>query len=147
VLDFVRRKKEPGDIYFLPVQVPDRSKKTRGSLSSDFEPLREKRRDKRVIPYDFQRFRLHSGAPLFVDFKSVPYRDDEVLKWQDRIRVAQEVQQKLDAGRLSDALVELRNHNITHLVLQASQELQAPGVKEVYADKYYRVYRLKTIRR
>ncbi len=142
VLDYVRRKKESGDIYFLPVQVPDRSRKTKGSLSSDFEPLREKRRDKRVIPYNFQRFRLHSGAPLFVDFKSVPYKDDEVLEWQARIRVAQEVQKKMDAGRLSEALAELRDHDITHLVLQASQELQTTGLKEVYADKYYRVYRL-----
>jgi hypothetical protein len=145
VLDFVRRNKETGDIYFLPVQVPDRSKKTRGSLSSDFEPLGEKRQDTRVIPYDFQRFRLLSGAPLFIDFKSVPYRDDEVLKWYARIRVAQAVQQKLDAGRLSEALAELRDHGITHLVLQANRELQAPGLKEDYADKYYRVYRIKPL--
>src|SRR5262249_23632391 len=142
VLAFVRRNKDSGDIYFLPVQVPDRSKKTRGSLSSDFEPLGEKRQDKRVIPYDFQRFRLLSGAPLFIDFKSVPYRDDEVLAWRARIRVAQEVQEKLDPGRVSEALAELRGHDITHLVLQANRKLRVPGLKEVYADKYYRVYQL-----
>src|SRR5437763_16874913 len=100
---FVMRMKEPGDVYFLPVQVPDLLKWTRGSLSSDFKPVPDKRSDKRVIPYDFQRFRLHTEAPLFVDFKSVPYKDVEVLAWRDRLRVAHAVQEKIRSARLSEA--------------------------------------------
>ncbi|MBI1914236.1 MAG: hypothetical protein HYS12_05800 [Planctomycetes bacterium] len=139
VMAFVKRMKEPGDVYFLPVRLP---RPTIGSLSSDFKPLPEKRRGDGVIPYDFQRFRLHCEAPLFVDFKSVPYKDVEVLEWRDRLRVAQSVQKKMDVGRLSEALDELCRHGVTHLLLPAEKELPSKELEEVYKDEYYRVYRL-----
>ena len=48
LLDFVRETREPGDVYFIPVQVPKLSTSTRGSLSSDFKPIADKRQDQRA---------------------------------------------------------------------------------------------------
>jgi hypothetical protein len=143
VMNFVRQAKRPGDVYFLPVHVPDLAKTTRGSLSSDFKPLPDKQTDRRVIPVDLQRFRLYTGAPIFVDFKAVPYRDTDVLEWYARLGLARAALEEVRGGRLSEALDELRARGITHLVLPAASELRRPGVEQVYHDAYYRVYRLK----
>jgi hypothetical protein len=143
VLHFVRQAKRPGDVYFLPVHLPDLAQTTRGSLSSDFKPLPDKQSDRRVIPVDLQRFRLSTGAPIFVDFKAVPYSDTDVLEWYERLGMARAALEELRAGRLSEALAALRPRGITHLVLPASSDLRGPDVEQVYADPYYRVYRLK----
>jgi hypothetical protein len=141
-MNFVRRTKRPGDVYFLPVRVPDLAKTTRGSLSSDFKPLPDKQSDRRVIPVDLQRFRLYTGAPIFVDFKSVPYKDTDVLEWYERLGLAQAALEELREGRLSKALDELRARGITHLVLPAPSELRGPEIEQVYGDTHYRVYRV-----
>jgi hypothetical protein len=143
VMNFVRQAKRPGDVYLLPVHVPDLAKTTRGSLSSDFKPLPDKQSDRRVIPIDLQRFRLYTGAPIFVDFKSVPYKDTDVLEWYERLGLAKTALEKLREGRLPEALDELRPRGITHLVLPAASELRGAEVEQVYGDAYYRVYRLK----
>ncbi|MCI0463303.1 MAG: hypothetical protein L0Z62_40670 [Gemmataceae bacterium] len=145
LLDFVERTKAPGDVYFLPVRVPDLAATTRGSLSSDFKPLPDKRQDTRVIPVDLQRFRLATGAPLFVDFKSIPYKDTEVLAWRDRLRLAEEVQEQIRQGRFSEALTELRDQGVTHVIVPAKQELTGAGFHQVHEDPCYRVYRLTAV--
>jgi hypothetical protein len=142
LLRFVRDTKQPGDVYFLPVGIPDLAASTRGSLSSDFKPLAEKKTDQRVLSVDLQRFRLFTGAPIFVDFKSIPYKDTEVLEWYDRLRFTEAVQKDLQAGRFARALADLRGRGVTHLIVPARPKLEASGLVEVYADSVYRVYRL-----
>jgi len=41
-----------------------------------------------LIPLDMQDFRLETGAPVYVEFKSIPYKDMEVLEWLQRVRNA-----------------------------------------------------------
>lgn len=142
VMDFVRATKSPGDVCFVPVRVPDLAATTRGSLSGDYKPLPQKRQDARLLPVDLQRFRLYTEAPLFVDFKSIPYRDVDVIEWRDRLRQAQAVQELIDEDRLSEALAILRDRGVTHLIVPAQQSLSDPGVREVHADDAYRVYHL-----
>lgn len=140
VMEYVRRTKAPGNVYFVPVSVPDLVASTHGSLSSDFKPLPDKKRDAMVIPVGLQRFRLTTGAPIFVDFKSIPYKDVEVGQWYDRLRRAEAIQDQLRAGEFADALAELRRQGVTHLVQPSAQPV--PGVEKVYGDRYYSVYRL-----
>jgi hypothetical protein len=143
VMDFVRANKKPGDVYLMRVQVPGLVKATRGSLSTDFQPLSDKKHDPRVIPVGLQRFRLDTGAPIYVDFKSVPYKDVEVLEWSRRLHLAADLQQQLEEGKLAEALPALHDEKITHLVLPAVVKLEGPQVEEVYSDHSYRVYRLR----
>jgi hypothetical protein len=145
LFDFVSRKKVPGDTYFIPVTVPDPAKVTRGSLSSDFKPLAEKQQGVQVIAYDLQRFRLHTGAPLFVDFKSIPYKDTEVLEWRSRIQLAQEVQALLKEGKAADAVARLREHGVTHVILPATQELAGVAVEPGSEGLAYHVYRIRPV--
>jgi hypothetical protein len=142
MLNFMRQHKAAGGVYLIPVSVPDLARTTKGSPSSDFKPMPDKRQDKRVIPYDLQRFRLYTGAPIWIDFKAIPYKDTEVLEWLDRLRVAQGLQEQVRAGDLPGAVSEMHRRGITHLVLPAGDAPHGEGLEAVYQDEHYRVYRL-----
>jgi hypothetical protein len=143
VMEHVRRTALSGDVYFLPVRVPKLAATTRGSLSSDYKPLPDKERDARVIPVNLQRFRLHAAAPIWVDFKSIPYLDVEVLEWHTRLQFAEAILEQLKNGADSAALAELRSRRITHLVLPRAIELQHDEVEKTYQDPLYAIYRLR----
>src|SRR5262249_42070785 len=141
VMDFVRDTKSSGDLYFVPVRVPGGAGGTPAPLSSGFIPPRQKRPGNRVIPVDPPPLRPHHGAPLFVDFKSIPYRDVDVIEWRDRLRQAQQVQELLGKGEVPEALKILRERGVTHLVLPAGLPASDPALRPIYKDAAYRVYR------
>ncbi len=143
LLEYVRAHRAPGDVYLVPVRIPDLVKSTHGSLSSDFKPLAEKRQDARVIPIDLQRFRLEAGTPIFVDFKSIPYKDTEVIEWRDRLYWVRELQEDLARGKVAEVVVEMRRQRITHLVTRAGTELAHPELHRIHQDPSYEVYRLR----
>jgi hypothetical protein len=142
LLEFVRANRSPGDVYLLPVQIPDLKASTRGSLSSDFKPVAAKKQDARLIPVDLQRFRLTTGAPIFVDFKSIPYQDRDVLEWGDRLLRNELFYQALWSGGFDSQQERLRRNGITHIVTPADKVIAGAGLRLVYSDEFYRLYRL-----
>jgi len=40
-----------------------------------------------LIPDKFQEFRINTGAPVLVSYKSHPYKDVELLEWYRRYRL------------------------------------------------------------
>jgi hypothetical protein len=147
LMDFVRSTARSGDVYLLPVRIPDLAASTRGSLSSDFKPLAAKRADARIIPVDLQRFRLGAAVPIYVDFKSIPYKDVQVLEWYERLKRAERWHETIRAGKLSSVLPELHAHGVSHLVLQpSSPPLEADVVHKIYEHPAYEVYRLEPAR-
>ena len=101
LMEFVQQHKRKGNVYFLPVKLPDSASKP-GNANNNFAHLSVRKRD--LIPLDMQRFRLYTGAPIYIDFKSIPYKDLDVIEWRDRIRVVESVYEAINAGRLSKAL-------------------------------------------
>ena len=83
LLEFVKTRRKPGDLYLLPVNVPKLGNAPRGAAATDFTP--PPRGGTHLIAVDLQSFRLYTGAAIFVDFKSVPYQDEEVLEWHRRV--------------------------------------------------------------
>ena len=146
LMDFVHAHKQPGDIYLLPVKAPKRGNPPTGwvrSISSDFRPPPDKKQDNRLIPLDLQQFRLHAEAPIFVDFKAIPYKDVEVLQWYDRLLFAEDVQEKLKKGEIRQVLSLLRDKQVTHVVQPADdKELLDPALQLVNQDPRYRLYKI-----
>ena len=70
-------------MYLLPVKFPTLKKESPAGQSKTFAP--PVRTGQVGIPVDLQRFRLHTGAPIYVDFKAVPYAPAEVLEWVTRM--------------------------------------------------------------
>lgn len=140
LLEHVREHKWRGDVYLLPVEVPKVGTGPRGSVSVSFTPPPMRGQSGNLIAVDLQRFRLFTGAPIFVDFKSVPYKDVEVIEWWDRLQTAARWYEQADRA---DVWAEWSRRGITHVVTTARHELDGPGVEQVYADEAYRVYRLR----
>lgn len=139
--EFVRTHRQPGDVYLLPMKVPDLAKTVRGSFSSDWKPVAARQADVRLIPIDFQRFRLATETPIFVDFKSIPYRDVEVLEWRRRLFWNQEMYRDRDWNQ-PDFADELRREGITHVVTTRHQEVKNERLKVAFEDANYRVFHL-----
>jgi hypothetical protein len=138
---FVREAAKSGDVYLLPVQFPAVGT-GRGAVSNTFTPPPRPKPGSNQIPVDLLRFRLHTGTPVYVDFKSVPYADAEVLEWYRRMRRVQEWYANPDWD--SPAVREgLRREGVTHVVVPRGRELHAGYLEVVHADRAYVVYRVR----
>src|SRR5262245_35095556 len=107
----------------------------RDAFSTNFTPPPRRCNTPNDISVDLQRFRLYTGAPIFVDFKSIPYQDQEVIDWWGRVGLAEELYRQPDwsAAGVRRVLAAAR---ITHVVAPAHKPL--PGAGEVvYRDGYY----------
>ncbi len=142
LLAFVARTAGPDDVYLLPSRFPAVGTGPRGIGSNSFTPPPRPRTGSNLIPVDLQRFRLLTGTPIYVDFKSVPYADLEVLEWLWRMG---QCQKWYDAKpwEKSDGRVELRRAGVTHVVLPRDSRTRAEGSDVVYADEAYVVYRVE----
>ena len=82
-----------------------------------------------------ETFRLATGQPQYVSWKTHPHRPDSVLAWEERVKKASAV---ADAERPScDVLEGLAAEGVTHLVRPASliDRLPCPGWSVAYGDE------------
>lgn len=126
LMRFVREHRVPGDCYLLPVRMPPPSEST-GSISTTFVPMPG------PSSFQFERFRLATGARVYVDVKSIPYADVEVLEWRRRMAVAEEAPTEASFQR----------EKVTHAVTPRDRPLATNRLIEVYADDNFRMYRLR----
>ena len=138
-MDFVRDQVRPGDVYLLPVSIP-KVGSGRGAVATTFTPPARVGREGNQIAVDLQRFRLYTGAPIYVDFKAIPYKDTEVLEWHRRMQKTMEWYAQSDWGPTTAA--ELRAEGITHVLVPVDRDLKADFLEAIYQDQTYRVYRL-----
>ena len=91
-----------------------------------------------LIPTKLDRFRLYTGAPIFVDFKTHPYQDVEVLEWFNRMNIASNFYGQGNCDVLKD---DLTSYAITHVVLEITHPCVGLGyLTEIYIDDNYGVY-------
>jgi hypothetical protein len=140
LLDYVREHKRPGEVYLLPVKIPTLKKEAPAGQSKTFVP--PVRTGQVGIPVDLQRFRLYAGAPIYVDFKAVPYAPAEVLEWHRRMKQVEAWYQERDwdstgVGR------QVAAAGITHVVTTADRDVKSESLELVYRDESYRLYRVR----
>jgi hypothetical protein len=137
VLEYVREHRQPGDVYLIPARFP-KPNPPRGVYSATFaKPPGENA----VVYFELARFRLATGARLFVDFKSIPYRDVEVLEWHRRVTKCVEW---FSQPAWSPATVAaVKAEGITHVVAPKSVAMAGPGVRRVHEAGAYAVYALE----
>lgn len=96
-----------------------------------------------LVPVKFGTFRLLAGAPIYVDFLAIPYRDVEVLEWYQRWRRASWFYE--GAG---DPCSELETFastgGVTRVVLPVGHlAARCEGLTLLYDDEAYWLYALK----
>jgi uncharacterized protein DUF6798 len=140
LLDHVRANAGPNDVYLLPIEFPE-LQSGRGTASTTFTPPPRPKPGSSLIPVDLQQFRLFTGVPIYVDFKSVPYFDAEVLEWHRRMTQCE----KWYDGDWSEPgrAQELRDVGITHVVARVERPIKAAAFREVHRDGTYTVYEVR----
>ena len=89
------------------------------------------------MPEDF------TGAPIFVDFKSIPYKDTDVIEWRNRLERSRLWYDVIGKWEGAEALGEMRWRGITHVVVPAGKELHVPGLAKLpFDDPHYQIYRI-----
>ena len=94
--------------------------------------------DSYLTPVKMQDFRLETGAPVYIDFKSIPYRDGDVLEWYRRIKDAEQFYETLDCTQV----MMFAEEGVTHIVLEVDSIMQCPLLELDYQDEHYSVYRI-----
>lgn len=96
-----------------------------------------------LIPTKMQDFRLETGAPAYVDFKSIPYAQGEVLEWYRRVRLANRFYRERKKTAC-EMLASFSEEGVTHVVLEdVSPAASCENLREVYKDESYSVYALQ----
>lgn len=114
MMEFVKETKQPGDTYLIP--------------ALDLEEL--------------ENFRLFTGAPVFIDYKSVPYNTNDVLEWYQRVI---KMRQFYEAAEMDCQFLKQLDseYNLTHIVVENRRFPTRCEVLEVqYRDNVYGVYRI-----
>ncbi len=143
LLEFVRANKAAGEVYLLPVEVPKLPSAKRGAASLNFTPPPRRNQQGQIISIDLQRFRLFTGAPIYVDFKSIPYKDVEVLEWHRRLLWNQHMYEQPDWS--NEAIkTELTRRHITHVIATTDRDIRCDELQFVHEAAGYLLYRVRT---
>ena len=114
-MDFVRASKQAGDVY---------------AIDPDARKLR--------------KFRLYTGAPIFVNHKSHPYKDVETIAWAERLEIARSFyREATDRCAMADTLASL--YRVTHVVWRGEKRLDKDCDRFLllHQDKRYAVYKIQ----
>jgi hypothetical protein len=138
ILDSVHMSKQKGDVYLTPTRFAKPTTE-RGVYSFTFVPPKDV-----VSPVSFElsSFRLTTGAAQYVDFKSIPYKDVEVLEWQRRVAncVRWFANPDWDTTGTAD---EVAKEGVTHVVAPAELGLRSKRLDPVDDAGAYRIYRVR----
>ena len=94
-------------------------------------------------PANLERFRLYTAAPVFMDRKSIPYRDVNLAEWYQRYLVAVEFYRLNDPALVCEALARVSaRYSFTHVVLRREQAGNCRFATRLYEDSEYGVYRV-----
>jgi hypothetical protein len=139
LLSHVRETTQSGDVYLVPTKFATLKPERPASQSKTFVP--PVRTGQTGIPVDLQRFRLATGAPIFIDFKAVPYAPAEVIEWNQRVANCERWYKERDWDA-TGVINEVRAAGVTHVVATADKDVTSQGLEVVYKDESYRVYRV-----
>lgn len=138
LLNYIREHKQPGEVYLLPVKFPTIKKESPAGQSKTFAP--PVRVSDAGIPVDLQRFRLSTGAPIYIDFKAPPYAPAEVLEWRERMNNAERWYKQRDWDSTGIDR-EVRAAGITHVITTTDKDVKCTTLRLVVSDDNYRLYR------
>ena len=148
LLDYVKSHRQGGEVYLIPVEIPKAPPSTKVILaySTNFTPAPRAGTAGHLIAIDLQRFRINAGAPIYVDFKSIPYKDVEVLEWYRRAQWAQGMYKDRDWNR-PGVHKQLMDEKVTHVVTTTDRPITSDALELTdFTDENYRLYRVRPLK-
>ncbi|MGB9773923.1 MAG: DUF6798 domain-containing protein [Bacteroidota bacterium] len=92
-----------------------------------------------VIPAGMESFRLAARVPIFVDFKSHPYKDTELVEWFNRVQTAKNFYSSSGDAACSILRNISDKYKVTH-VISKSSIANCGMLHELYADADFVIY-------
>lgn len=93
-----------------------------------------------LVPTDFSNFRIATGAPIVVDFKSHPYKDTEVLEWYKRVsEINSFYESEIGCNDLNPLQQE---YAITHVIVPVGKSVNCPELNQIYGDGDFGLYEI-----
>ena len=141
LLRYIDANHRPGELYLLPTKFPD-PPQGRGTGSSTFMP--NSAPPDRPTIFALQRFRLGTGAAAYIDYKSIPYKDSDVLEWHTRVANVERWYDipDWDAAGVIDEITS-PEVGATHVVVPAGTAVRSDRLVRVFQDSAYAVYRIE----
>ena len=136
LFSFIRQDRKPGDLYLIPAKFP-KATNSKGTSSASFVPLSMSS----SAVFELQRFRLETGTPIYVDFKSIPYATHEVFEWNRRVADV-EIWYATTDWETSGIVDQLKSYNISHVLLTKGHGKFLAPLQLVYSDDAFEVYRV-----
>ncbi len=99
-----------------------------------------------LINPDWMWFRLSTKCPIYIDWKSHPYRDIEVIEWYKRVQLAKSFYNTKNNYKKKLYLNKIqKNSNITHIVVNKKENRLTffTNLKKIYSDEKYIIYKLE----
>ena len=138
-LEYVAEHHQPGEVYLVPARFP-KPTASRGVYSNTFTKPPD---PSAVVYFEMARFRLRTGAALYVDFKAIPYKDTEVMEWHRRVSRCVAWFQDADWERRG-VVEEIVREGITHVVAPTALGLKSQRLEAIPLERgAYTIYRVK----
>ncbi len=130
MMNFVKKTRQAGYQYLIPFDV----------VNTVDVKVDEKKENE---IFNLEEFRLYTGVPILVNFKSHPYKDVEVIEWYKRVLIAQRFYESKD-NKSCDLLKNIAaDYGVTHVVFQINHfYTKCDGLEKHYENKRYLVYRI-----
>jgi hypothetical protein len=115
MMDIIKESKKPSDVYLIP-------------------------------PTDnyFDDFRIYTGAPIFVNWKSHPYKDTDVLEWYRRNQLADQFYKSSGAEKCNRLQQLVDEYHITHVVFKSKEiPLACDFASEAFRIENFVVYDIR----
>jgi hypothetical protein len=118
MMDYVRATFQPGDLYMIP---PNEA--------------------------ELNDFRLYTGSPILINWKSHPYKDTDLLEWYQRVEIAQAFYnaEKSDQEAACQLLEEIeREYEVTHVVVNRKDAaLDCPFISSTYDETRFTIFAIE----
>jgi hypothetical protein len=103
--------------------------------------------DQYVVPLQMENFRLETGVPVFIDFKSHPYKSEELVEWYSRVILADKIVNCDSTLNTCVISTLIKKYNVTHLLLEKYkiQENIKLFKSYLYEDDFYIILKLQDI--
>ncbi len=90
---------------------------------------------------DFDDFRIYTGVPLYINWKSHPYKDIELVEWYRRVQTASEFYAAGPAVQCQMLRDLSAQAGISHVILKGKEATLACGFsREIYREQNYVIY-------
>ena len=97
-----------------------------------------------LIPINLEHIRLNTGLPVFVDWKTTPYRNDALIKWYERIKLTNSFYDTIKVEDKIRLFIKINNKElISHILVRDNgKNLIFKDCKYLFKEHGYLLYDL-----